>query len=124
MSCTTATTTTTALSLLLLLLLSVSTVFTFQSDGQHRRAGSRYFETNLLLPPVREQTRKGGPTAYPQLSELPLKYTNNPKVVSQWCSDNIPQKETFVLGFDVEVSFVCLEPLEKRISVCLSACVW
>jgi hypothetical protein len=34
---------------------------------------------------------------------LPVTYTNNPKIVSQWLSNHVPSSNG-ILGFDVEVS--------------------
>jgi len=47
-------------------------------------------EPSLVLP------------TYSQMEELPVVYTNDPKVVSRWLCDNIPSTQGCVLGFDVE----------------------
>lgn len=73
-----------------------------------RRESSRYFAIQQTLPPLSRHMASfyNHTETLPYSSHcesLPVTYTNNPKVVSQWLSNHIPSSNG-VLGFDVEVS--------------------
>ena len=75
----------------------------YRPNPSSRTTSSRYFTEHKGLPPVPVLAETHAP-CYNQLDTLPLVYTNNPRTVSQWLSENVPSEGSTVLGFDVEVS--------------------
>jgi hypothetical protein len=76
--------------------------------GSIRRESSRYFTVQQTLPPLsRHMASFANHTEILPYSShgesLPVTYTNNPKIVSQWLSNHVPDSNG-ILGFDVEVS--------------------
>jgi hypothetical protein len=82
--------------LVLVLLCSVSMAFPVKRE-------TRYFTQDLELPRL-QPTTPGEANRYTQ--SLPLTYTNDPKIVSQWLGEHISQ-EGCILGLDVEVGWLC-----------------
>ena len=75
------------------------------------RRESRYFAVQQMLPPLSrdmasfENSTVTLPYSSSHGEPLPVVYTNNPKVVTQWLSNHIPSSDG-ILGFDVEVSCI------------------
>jgi hypothetical protein len=71
---------------------------------------SRYFAQESMLPPLPRIDVDGDNSVTPTRESdrgLPVLYTNDPKMVSRWLSDNI-ETNGCTLGFDLEVSTVRL----------------
>lgn len=97
----------------------------------------RYFYSELTLPPLvsiqndpysllsKATTKQRvnsddhyshifqSPSLY-SVSDLPVIYTNDPKIVSRWLSDNIPSTGC-TIGFDVEVSLAYTDTYIKSV---------
>jgi hypothetical protein len=73
-------------------------------DNSITRDSTRYFNNEILLPPLICCANIAHGTTTPHASNmLHVQYTNHPMVVTRWFADNIPQTGCTV-GFDVEVS--------------------
>jgi hypothetical protein len=82
------------------------TVSAFNSYSTRRE--SRYFAQESMLPPLPRIDDENTITpARESDRSLPILYTNDPKMVSRWLSDNI-ETNGCTLGFDLEVSTVRL----------------
>jgi hypothetical protein len=77
-------------------------VSAFTSSSPKRE--SRYFAQESMLPPLpRIDVENTVTPARESDRSLPVLYTNDPKLVSRWLSDNI-ETDGCTLGFDLEVS--------------------
>lgn len=69
---------------------------------------SRYFAVEQTLPPLSrhmpsfENQTETLPYSSSRGKALPVVYTNNPSVIADWLSDNVPSSNG-ILGFDLEV---------------------
>src|SRR3569623_1277678 len=86
------------------LLLSLSGVAAFSGMSSRRTGDSRYFGVHLTAPPL-QRVEDSVVDFDPQYgTTLDVLYTNDPRSVSQWLSDNVPSNGC-TLGFDIEVSW-------------------
>jgi len=112
---------------LLLLLLLCAPPLLLPSDAlslpaqPRREAASRYFTEYFEFPPLERCTTDSSSSNINQKGNrvmkrpnLPVLYTNDPKSVSHWLSDNVPRSGC-TLGFDMEVS-VLLTNEKKRMN--------
>jgi hypothetical protein len=95
-------------------------------NSRSMRGSSRYFTVEQILPPLQSASssfQNSTETIIPYSRSkpfigrpLPVVYTNDPKHVSQWLSNNIPSSGG-TIGFDVEVGWNVLESCKKSICV-------
>jgi hypothetical protein len=71
--------------------------------GESWSSSSRYFELNLVAPPL--ERIQGSLVEFDPHQPLDIVYTNNPRTAAQWLADNVPSHGC-TLGFDTEVSIV------------------
>jgi hypothetical protein len=88
-------------------MVTMVTVTAYTSNSPKRE--SRYFAQETMLPPLLRIGVDGDNSVIPSREssdrDLSVLYTNDPKLVSRWLSDNIGT-DGCTLGFDLEVSIV------------------
>ena len=86
----------------LLLLLLLGPIRSIALSSSSRRE-TRYFTQELELPPL-PSMQTGINNEYTK--SIPLVYTNDPKIVSNWLGEQISSHGGCILGLDVEVGYV------------------
>jgi hypothetical protein len=87
------------------MLLTMVTMVTAYTSNSPKRE-SRYFAQESMLPPLpRIDVDNSVIPSRESDRDLSVLYTNDPKMVSRWLSDNIGN-DGCTLGFDLEVSIV------------------
>ena len=112
--------------LLLLLLLLLFAPFQPSADAlsspaqPRRETASRYFTEYFEYPPLERCSSSDMNNEVNRVvmtrANLPVLYTNDPKSVSHWLSDNVPRSGC-TLGFDMEVSQFVRMPSRRAIKV-------
>jgi hypothetical protein len=90
------------------MLVTMVTMVTAYTSNSPKRE-SRYFAQESMLPPLLRIGVDGDNSVTPTREsdrDLSVLYTNDPKMVSRWLSDNIGTNGC-TLGFDLEVSTCC-----------------